>query len=413
MAKPLDVDVRRITPSELVPWLEALSTAFLGRPDVARMAEVRGPSYDFDRTWGAFDGGVVGTLRSWPTELTVPGGALVPAAAVAAVTVLPTHRRRGLMRRMLAAEHDAARARGERIGLLYASEASIYGRFGYGVGVTGCDLTLDTSSTGFVEGAAAGGVSLVPVEAQTVELIADLFDRFRRSQAGQVRRRDYMLRTALGLLETGWSPPWKGWVAIHRDAAGAPDGYVQYSAELKWEHGQPRSIVSVQDLVALTDGAYDALWRYLANLDLVTTVKADRRSPFERLPWLLTNPRALQFEGIGDGLWVCLLDIAAALAARGYERSGDLVIEVVDADSGSGRSRVHLQAGPDGAACSTTSRAPDLTVSADALGAAYLGGTPLRLAVLPRGCDEHRAGALAEADALLRTLDPPRCQTFF
>jgi len=413
MSSPIDVDVRRITPEGLVSWLETMSTAFLARPDVGRIAENLGPYYDFERTWGAFDGRVVGTLRSWATEITVPGGALVPAVAVAGVTVLPSHRRRGLLRRMIAAEHEAARARGESLGLLYASEASIYGRFGYGVGVTECDLTLDTRSTGFVEAAGAGGVTLAPIEDATVQLIRNVYDRFRRAGVGQIRRRDHSFSTALGLIEIGWSPPWKGWVAIHRDAAGTPDGYVQYGADQKWEHGQPRSIVKVDDLIALTDEAYDALWRFVADLDLVAMVQAERRSPFERLPWILTNARALRLEGVGDGLWVSLLDVPAALAARAYERSGDVVIEVVDPEPGPGRTRIHLEAGPDGAACATTTRAPDLTLHADALGAAYLGGTALRQAVLPRGFEEHRPGALAEADALLRTLDPPRCHTFF
>jgi predicted acetyltransferase len=413
MSSDLEIEVRRIRPEELVPWLEAMATAFLSSPDVNRVAERNAPHYDYARTWGAFDGRVVGTLRSWATELTVPGGALVPAAAVAGVTVLPSHRRRGILRRMIAAEHEAARERGEPIALLYASEASIYGRFGYGVGVTECDLTLDTRSTGFAAATAAGGVALCSLDEATVELVRDVYDRYRRTRAGEIRRRDHWFASALGLVDSGWDRPWKGWVAVHRDAAGVADGYVRYGAELKWEHGQPRSIVTVNDLIALDDAAYDALWRFVAELDLVATVNAERRSPFERLPWILTNRRALVFDGVGDGLWVNLLDVPAALAARRYDRPGDIVIEVVDAEPGTGRTRVRLEAGPDGAACSTTSRGPDLTVHADALGAAYLGGTPLRHAVLPRGFEEHRAGALAEADALLRTLDPPRCATFF
>jgi predicted acetyltransferase len=413
MPSPIDVDVRRITPDELVPWIEAMATTFLSRPDVGRIAELNGPHYDFARTWGAFDGRVVGTLRSWATELTVPGGALLPAAAVVGITVLPSHRRRGILRRMIAAEHEAARERGETVAILHASEASIYGRFGYGTGVTECDLTLDTCSTGFVGAAAAGGVSLAPLDETTVELVRGLYDRYRRTRAGEIRRRDHSFVTGLGLAENGWEAPWKGWVAVHRDAAGDADGYVSYGAELKWERGQPRSIVAVRDLVALGDAAYDALWRYMAELDLVATVKADRRSPYERLPWILTNSRAVVIDEVGDGLWVCLLDVPAALAARTYDRPGDLVFEVVDPEPGTGRTRVRLEVGPDGAACATTTRDPDLTVHADALGAAYLGGTPLGHAVLARGFEEHRPGALAEADALFRTLDQPRCMTFF
>ncbi len=417
MSSPIDVDVRRITPDELIPWLEAMATTFLSRPDIDRVAEHNAPYYDFERTWAAFDHGhargPVGTLRSWATELTVPGDALVPAAAVAAVTVLPSHRRRGILRRMIAAEHEAARERGEAVAILYASEASIYGRFGYGVGVIECDLALDTRSTGFVATAAAGGVSIAPNDELTATVIRDLHDRYRRTQVGEIRRRDHAFAMAMGLTVNGWEPPWKGWVAMHRDAGGDADGYVRYGAELRWDRGQPQSIVSVRDLVALGDEAYEALWRWVAELDLVATVNAERRSPFERLPWLLSNRRSLVLEGVGDGLWVCLLDVPVALAARAYQRTADLVIEVVETAPGTGRTRIRLEASPDGVACATTSKAPDLTVHLDALGAAYLGGTPLGEAARGQGFEEHRPGSLAEADALLRTLDQPRCGTFF
>jgi predicted acetyltransferase len=217
----------------------------------------------------------------------------------------------------------------------------------------------------------------------------------------------------VGLVEIAWETPWKGWVAVHRDVAGEADGFARYTADQKWEHHRPRSVVKVQDFVALNDRAYDALWRFLADLDLVATIRAERRSPYERLPWLLTNRRAIEPDDIGDGLWVALLDVPAALAARTYERPGDLVIDVVDAEPSSGRTRVRLESGPDGSACAITTRDADLTVHADALGAAYLGGTPLRHAALARGFEEHRPGALSDADAIFRTIDQPSCTTFF
>ena len=412
MPSTIDAEVRRVRPDELLAWLDALSTTFLERPDTSRIAEQLRPYWDFSRLWGAFDNGVVGTLRTWATQLTVPGGALVPAAAMAAVTVLPTHRRRGILRRMIAAEHDAARDRGEILGMLYASEAPIYGRFGYGPGVTSCAWVLDVRSTQFV-GEPATGVSLAPIDESTVELIRGLYDRYRLTRVGEIRRRDFTFAMDIGLIEFAWEPPWKGWVAVHRDANGEADGFVRYGAEEKWEHRQPRAIVKISDLVALNDVAYDALWRFLADLDLVATVRAERRSPHERLPWLLTNRRAAETSDLGDGLWVALLDIPAALAARRYERPGDIVLEVVGGEPSTDRTRVRLEAGPGGSACSTTRRTPDLTVHAGALGAAYLGGTPLRHAALAQGFQEHQPGALAAADALFRTLDAPTCMTFF
>ena len=148
-------------------------------------------------------------------------------------------------------------------------------------------------------------------------------------------------------------------------------------------------------------------------MDWVGSVKAERRSIAERLPWLLTNARAAQLTSLGDGLWVRLLDLSATLEARAWERSAALVLEVIDDEAHGGRQRIALDVGQDGATCRPTDRTPDLTLDVAALGAAYLGGTSLRQAVIAHGVDEHRSGALAEADAAFRTLDPPWTSTFF
>ncbi|MEO7665246.1 MAG: GNAT family N-acetyltransferase [Candidatus Limnocylindrales bacterium] len=407
-------ETRTAREAEILPWLEALTTGFLDRPNIHKIAEQLGPYWDFTRLWATFDGdAVVGTLRSWPTELTVPGGGLVPATAIAAVTVQATHRRRGILRQMIEAEHRAARKRGEAVAILYVSEASIYGRFGYGVAVQPCEWALDASGTGFI-GAPATDIEFLPEAESTADVMRTLFDQARKQWPGEIRRRDFSFRMDIGLLELEWEGPWKGWVVGHRGADGELDGYARYTAKTEWEHHQPRGKIDVRDLVALNDVAYDALWRFLAEVDLVSTVRADRRSTEERLPWLLTNRRAAEVTAVADGLWANLLDIPAALSARTYERPGELVLEVIGGDPKATRTRVRLEAGASGAAfCAVTRARPDLTIHADALGAAYLGGSPFRNAVLPRGVEEHRAGALDEADRLFRTANLPRCSTFF
>lgn len=405
-------EIRRVREDEAPAWFECLTTAFLERPDVALIASQIVPHWDMERIWGAFDGLVVGTFRTFATDLTVPGLATVPATGISAVSVRPTHRRRGILRAMMAAEHAAARDRGEAIGMLYAAEAPIYGRFGYGPAVTACEWTLDVRSTEFLVPPATG-IEFVPLNEVTAGLMRDVHDRYRRSRVGEIRRRPVSFAMNLELIEVAWGEKWKGWVAVHRDAAGEPDGFVRYSADPKWEDGQPRAVIKIQDLIATSRAAYRALWRFLADTDLVATVKAERGALSDDLPWLLTNRRAADPSGVGDALWVHLLDIPTALAARSYERSGELVLEVVDIERDPRPIRVHLEAGPDGAACSPTKRSPDLTIHASALGAAYLGGSPLDLAAISLGVDEHRAGSLAEATALLRTVIEPRCTTFF
>ncbi len=225
-------------------------------------------------------------------------------------------------------------------------------------------------------------------------------------------RRDEHWDYALGLRTPVWRPRWNGFLALHRDDDGRVDGYVRYSATMNWEHNQPRSELTVDDLHALTGDAYAALWRYLAEVDLVSRVAAVRRSPSERLPWLLTNQRAAIVSDIFDGMWLRLFDVPRALAARHYETSGAIVIEVVDPQT-QAPTRVVLDATPDGADCRSTDRDPDLTLPIAALSAAYLGGARLGRVVVGTGVDEHRPGAVAALDALLRTADEPWCSTGF
>jgi predicted acetyltransferase len=407
----MTIEVRRIHAEELVAFLETTSTAFLETIDAPKVAEGLLPLWDLERAWGAFDAGrMCGTFRSWHTELTVPGRARLPAAAVAGVTVLPTHRRRGILRRLAAAEHGAARERGEKVSILHSAEYPIYGRLGYGPAVQGAAWTLDALATGF-HGPPPSGVELVKPDDVILEAVKGVFEAHRLRQVGEIRRRESSWPIGLNLRPSPWGERPKAYLALRRDAAGTVDGFAQYGAEEKWERNQPRNVLRVGDLFAASDEAYAALWRFLAEVDLVATVRAERRSPDERLPWLLTNARAATAELV-DSLWVRLLDVQAALEARRYERTGSLVLEVIDGETGD-RTVLRLDAGPDGATARPTTASPDLTLHEAALGAAYLGGAPLRHAVLAHGVDEHTAGALAGADALFRTLDSPVSSTFF
>jgi predicted acetyltransferase len=256
-------------------------------------------------------------------------------------------------------------------------------------------------------------VEFVPLDERTRDTIMGIFEAWRLRQAGEIRRRDYRWDFDLGLREGAWEPRWKGFAAIHRDANGTADGYVLYKADEKWELGQPNATVTVNGFHALNDRAYAALWRFLAEMDWVGAVKAEGRRISERLPWLLSNARAAMASEIWDGMWVRVFDIQRALETRRYEQSGSLVLEVVDQEVADGPVRLALDAGPDGAQARATDRSADLTIDVRSLGAAYLGGTRLRDAVIADGADEHREGALAQLDTLLATRDEPWCSTFF
>src|SRR5207247_5969840 len=133
----------------------------------------------------------------------------------------------------------------------------------------------------------------------------------------------------------------------------------------------------IEELVAATDDAYGALWKYCFELDLMERIMASNRPPDEPLLYMLVEPRKLGFR-LSDGMWVRLVDVPAALAARMYSSAGRVVMEVRDAVCPWNDGRYVLDGGPGVATCEPTSAEPDLVLSASDLGAVYLGGTSLR-----------------------------------
>ncbi len=409
----MDIAIRSAVPDELTAAVDVISTAFLERPDQAAVAASMADTWDPARTWIAWDGPrACGTFRSIGVQLTVPGGAMLPASAVSAATVLPTHRRRGILTAMAAKEHGALVERGEAAGLLYASEYGIYGRFGYAPATHVTDHVVAARATG-VHGTASGSVELLAIDEAAKVVLKGLFEAWRPRRAGEITRTEAGWDFRLGLRDDGWDARWKGWVLLHRDAAGTPDGYARYRADPKWEHHAPAGELIVQELIALNHEAYAGLVRFLLEVDLVTKVRFESRAEREPLPWLLANARAAMTNETRDGLWVRLFDVPRALEARTYEREASVVLEVIDSATPGGSLRLVLDAGPDGATCRPTDRSLDLTLPVAALGGAYLGGTRLRDIVLATGVDEHRHGALVVADTLLRSSDEPGCSTFF
>ncbi len=340
----MTIDVRVADPSEYASAIDTISTAFVERPDIEKVAAVFRRTWEDGRLIAAFDGEqAVGTFRTFTTELTVPGLAVVPAAAISAVGVKPTHRRQGILARMAAAAHADIVARGEVAAVLYASEYPIYGRFGYGPATLWADWVVNASLAAFRD-PVPGGVELVTPDAAAVEIVRGIHERARRARSGEIRRRDAGWPFRLGLEEEPWGETWKGFLLIRRDAAGVADGYARYTGKEKWEHHLPANGIEVQELVAASGHAYRALWAFLLAIDLVTEVRAGGLRVDERLPWLLRNARAARSEGPGDAIWVRLFDVPRALEARGYERADSLVLEVVDDDAFGGRRRYLLDA---------------------------------------------------------------------
>ncbi|POX44763.1 GNAT family N-acetyltransferase [Streptomyces sp. Ru72] len=426
---PQDLDVRPITDSEIPDWIRALHTGFLSSPHVSdQELAVRGGNINPARTLAAFDdalphsrlrssGGtpIVATFRSFPQELTAVGGAPVPADAITNVSVTATHRRRGLLTRMMALDLAAAKDRGDVVATLTAAEYPIYGRYGFGPAAHIAEWTIDVPRTGLERHRPVvddGRIDLVDAD-DVRKLGPELHERFRRATPGAVSRdeRWWQFYTgALRISDDDWTEPF---YAVHRSASGEIDGLAAYVSDDRWGEGKrPLQTVTVKGLITTSPSAERALWHYLCTLDWVTTVKSGQRAPDDLLPHLLPDPRAARLTTYADTLWVRILDVVRALEARTYATSGTLVLEVVD-EAGLAGGRYRLQAGPDGAECRRTDEEPELTLPVGELAALWLGDeSAVRRAALGR-VREQQKGAASVADALLRTSRRPWCPDIF
>ncbi|MGI8625994.1 MAG: GNAT family N-acetyltransferase [Geodermatophilaceae bacterium] len=404
-------DVRTITASELHPWSVAVRRGFLN-PAETDDSELRRPFMPLERTWGAFVGTkIVATLRSFPVELTLPGGNQIPVAAVTQVTTTATHRRHGLASRLVLGDLEASQERGESVGILIAAEWPIYGRWGYGPATESQSFTLDTRRARVIGSLSADGELVDRTEFR--EAAAKVYDRTRRHQAGEISRPDWFWDLDLGILQLPTKPEVPpAFYLLVRDANQVVTGALRYRVETTWEGMLPAATVTVDSLISADIDADIALWSYLLSLDLVTQVKIADRSVDDVLPWLLDDPRRARAEKRHDFLWCRVLDVPAALSARRYRVEGTLVLAITDPQGLAG-GNYELSGGPDGAQCSASSRCADVSMPVDTLGAILLGGYSLRQLARAGRAREDRAGALDTADAMFSTSAPPWCSTWF
>ena len=358
-----------------------------------------------DRRFGAFAGGrMIGTAGSFATRLAVPGGRTVPAAAVDGVAVRADHTRRGVLTALLGEQLRNCAERGEVAAYLHASEATIYGRFGYGVAVRGKTLRVHKGRARFRVDAPAGGrVRLLEPE-EAHEQLPGLSERIGLYRPGMILRPDVWWQWAhVRMLD-------QHHVAVHTGAEG-DDGFVLYRPEDRRTFEQPEAgaALVVGDLHAANPGALAGLWRYLLGVDLVAEVRAPMRPLDEPIGLLLTDPRACEVVGLEDSAWLRLVDVPAALAARSYGEGEPVVLEVADPllPANSGCYRIS----PGGV--ERTGGAPDLRLGIEELGMLYLGDRgPGFLASLGR-VGAVRPEALPAADALFATGSVPYCGTRF
>jgi len=406
-----DFLLRPVTRDELAEYTQTAIAAFGERFEPARF-ELDWTGVELDRTLAAFERDqIVGTGRLYSLELSMPGGRLLPTAAVSWIAVLPTHRRRGILSAIKRTQLDDAADRGESLAILYASESGIYRRFGYGVSTSSMSVSIERRHSAFLKPVPAGRVRLVDEDGAR-KLFPEIFDRARRDKPGAVQRVD-----AWWPSEFFWrEPDEKGtrFYCVCESPDGSLDGYAAYRFEPNWDNDS-NATVHVTDLVSVSAEARAVLWRYLLDVDLVENIKAWVVPVDEPLRWLLRESRRMGATRLGDSLWVRVLDAPAALSARTYAASGRVVFEIVDEvrPDGAAAGRFVLDGGPDGGEARRTTDEPDLVLAVADLGSILLGG--VRASTLARAglVDERTPGALATADAMFAVEPLPFSMTEF
>jgi len=358
---------------------------------------------EFDRAIAAYDGDrIVGNAAAISFELTVPGGVL-PAAGVTTVGVQPTHRRRGALRQMMRLQLDDVHRRGEPLAALWASEGGIYQRFGYGLASLKASVKVDRHRNAFRRPHDFSGQIRLVSEDEARVAFPPVFDAVRVIRPGFFSHTPEFWNAEVFYFPEQWRRGRGKPFHVLHDAGGMIDGYARYAIR----EGDVNE-VSVLDLLATTPAAHLDLWRYLLDIDLMSRVESWNVPIDDPLLLAVAEPRRLEMT-MGDALWLRIVDLAPALAARRYRGDGRVVMEVADefCTWNDGRWSLTIEAGVPYVEPATDSA--DIACDVTDVAAAYLGGFTFAQLASAGRTRELAPGGVQRADGLFRTDRAPWC----
>lgn len=412
---PLMWDVRPITASEVDRFRSRISRGFGHDGGTDQASRDRFDAVvELDRTVAAFDGDdIVGTGAGYSLGVTVPGGNEVPMAGTSIITVQPTHRRRGVLRALMDSHLADIEGHGEPLAGLWASETSIYGRFGFGPATYRHRALIDARTVEVHASAEEEPVvRFLDSSEDAGPVIRDLYERARPTRAGMLRRsEEWWAHRHLADPES-----WRGDGSTLRyviaEAAGSPLGYASYRQKDSWDDFTSTGEVHVREMVTTAPEARRALWKFLMNVDLFPTVEWWNMPLDDPLSGSVTDSRRIR-RTLVDALWVRVMDVKTSLERRAYEDSGEIVFAVSDATrpDNSGSYRLVVDDGTAECVRAPSAKA-DLTFDIDVLGHLYLGGgNAVTMAEADR--IEGDADAVVSLHRLFRTTKPPWCPEVF
>jgi predicted acetyltransferase len=399
------IEIRNPSADELRAAMGAAQVAFAEEPNDDDYERHR-KMLPLDRFYAAYEGQKpVGTAADFPFLLTVPGGELA-AGGVTWVGVMPSHRRQGILRQLMRRELDDLHERGEPLAVLWASEAAIYGRFGYGVAAPTVQMDADRARFALRDDPGPSGRARILDLADAVESCMRVYEVVRPTIPGFTARSRELWETYRLADPEQWRRGSSPKYAAVIELDGEPAAYALYRIKQDWDDGFSRSQVKLVETLATTPAAERELWRFVFGIDLIARVQG-RHDPGSPLFLMVVDPRSLNLR-VSEGLWLRLVDVEGALAGRSYATDDEVVLDVSDEFCPWNAARWRV-----GSEIALTDDAADLELDVADLASVYLGAFSFtRLAAAER-VRELKDGALARADALFRTERPPYCPEDF
>lgn len=351
--------------------------------------------FEWDRGRAAYDGNrMVGTVGSYSLDMTVPGDTM-RCGGTTVVAVLPSHRRRGILRQMIDSHLEDVREHDEPIAGLWASDSAIYGRFGYGCAALGVDITIDRDHAAFHRLAAPTAPVRMVEAAEAHRLLPPFYDRARLDTPGFFARSEIWWENRRFRDDESSRDGNTAYRFAVTEENGAVTGFVQYRFRSRWRDGHGQGAVKVFELLGTTPESWAGLWSYIVNHDLTARIEADDRSLSDPVFNLLAGTRRVRGE-VGDTLWIRIMDVPRALEGRRYSAPARAVVRVHDPLDASATTW-QLDLAPEGASVSPSQQQAEVELDIEDLSACFMGWSRFQ--------DLGRAGRLQGDATALRALD--------